>query len=395
MELLPKSETNSRQLEIQSRMRESGLDALFVLQNADLYYFSGTVQVGLLCIPAEGEPVFLVQKSLSRARQESPLERLIAIRGLRKAPEALEAEGIRHLRRVGLEMDVLPAAQYLRLREIFSATEFVDVSEEIRRLRMIKSAYEVAQIRRAAGMLGLAFREIPGWMRPGATELEISANLEGLLRRLGHQGMVRMRGFNYEISYGTVSVGSNACHPTYFPGPVGFTGLYPAVPNGGSYSRLERGHTLMADVVGGFGGYIADKTRTFSLGEPPGDMEAAHTLILEILRELEAMLKPGVPCEKLWEHSLDRVKHSPYADGYMGLGDSRVRFLGHGVGLELDELPVLAKDSSIALQPGMTLAVEPKIFFPGRGGIGVENTYLITETVCENLTPFPEEIIRA
>jgi Xaa-Pro aminopeptidase len=376
-------------------MRESGLDALFILQNTDLYYFSGTIQVGLLCIPAEGEPIYLVQKSLSRARQESPLERLVGIRSLRKAPEILATEGIHDLRKVGLEMDVIPAGHYLRLKEIFTAAEFVDFSEDIRRLRMVKSAHEVAQIRRAAEMLNLAFKEIPGWMRPGATELEISANLESLLRRLGHQGLVRMRGFNYEISYGTVSIGSNACQPTFFPGPVGFMGLYPAVPNGGSNFRLKPGDTLMADIVGGYGGYIADKTRTFSMGEPPTDMEAAHTLILEMLEEIEDMLKPGMSCERLWDYSLERVKDSPCAVGYMGLGDSQVRFLGHGVGLELDELPVLAKDSAIVLEPGMTLAVEPKIFFPGRGGVGVENTYLITESGCENLTPFPEKIIRA
>ena len=79
----------------------------------------------------------------------------------------------------------------------------------------------------------------------------------------------------------------------------------------------------------------------------------------------------------------------------MGVGDSQVRFVGHGVGLELDELPVLASSFDMPLEPGMTIAVEPKIFFPERGGVGIENTYLITDTGFENLTPFKEEIIPA
>ncbi len=395
MELLPKLEAQDRLLRVQSRMQAEGTDAILILQNTDLYYFSGTIQTGLLCLPASGDPLYLVQKSLARARMESPLERLLPLPGLKKAPEILAAEGFPNLRKIGLELDVLPAQLYLRLTAAFPAAEFVDASDWIRRVRMIKSKFEVGQMRHAAEMLRLAFGEIPGWMHAGVTELELSARLEGLLRRLGHQGMTRMRGFNYELTYGTISMGSNACHPTFFPGPVGFTGLYAAVPNGGSRRRLSPGDTMMADIVGGFGGYIADKTRTFSLGEPPANMEEAHDFAVQLIREIESMLKPGTSCERLWEYSLDRVKGTPYAEGYMGLGDSRVRFLGHGVGLELDELPVLARGFDLPLEAGMTIAVEPKIFFPGAGGVGLENTYLITESGFEQLTLFPEKIIRA
>lgn len=392
MDLLPKTEAAARVEKLQSWMQSTGVDAVFVLQNANLYYFSGTVQVGLLCLPATGEPLFLVQKSAARARIESPWERVIPLAGLGKIPDILAAEGVAGLRRVGLEMDVLPASYYLRFQRLFSSVEFVDASESIRTLRMIKSHYEVDQIRVAAQMLARAFSEIPGWISPGITELELAARLEGFLRLQGHPGITRMRGLNYEIAYGAISSGASASYPTCFPGPVGFVGLYPAIPNGASRRKIAPGDPLMVDIVGGFGGYIADETRTFALGELPRDMRDGHDFTLMLLREIESMLKPGVPCKRIYRHTFELAVQSRYSSTFMGAGENQVRFVGHGVGLELDDLPVLAAGFDLPLQEGMTIAIEPKIFFPERGGVGVENTYLITATGFENLTPSPEEL---
>lgn len=393
MDLLPKTEAAARVEKLQSWMQSAGIDAVFVLQNADLYYFSGTVQVGLLCLPATGEPLFLVQKSVARARLESPWEHVIPLAGLGKIPDVLAAEGVAGLRRVGLEMDVLPSSYYLRFQSLFAGVELVDVSESIRMLRMIKSHYEVDQIRAAAQMLDRAFREIPGWISPGTTELELAARLEGFLRLQGHPGITRMRGLNYEIAYGVISGGPSASYPTCFPGPVGFAGLYPAIPNGASRRKIAPGEPLMVDIVGGFGGYIADETRTFALGELPRDMRDGHDFTLMLLREMESMLKPGVPSKRLYRHVFELAKESRYSSTFMGAGENQVRFVGHGVGLELDDLPVLAAGFDVPLQEGMTIAIEPKIFFPERGGVGVENTYLITANGFENLTPSPEELI--
>ncbi|MBZ5496150.1 MAG: Xaa-Pro peptidase family protein [Acidobacteriia bacterium] len=393
MELVPKSEVADRLVRLQRRMLDVSLDAVFVFQNVDLFYFAGTLQSGLLCAPASGEPLYLVQKSISRARIESPWERLLPFPGFKKLPEWLASEGIGGLRRIGIEADVLPTNYYLRLRELFPHSEFIDASETIRRIRMIKSGYELDQMRHAAQMLRTAFDRLPQWMQPGVTELEVMAQLEGFLRSLGHQGIVRMRGFNNQIGYGTVSSGASAAYPTPFPGPVGSVGLYPAAPGGGSDHRLAAGETLVVDIVGGYGGYLADKTRTFALGKPPQEMADAHRFVLDLNREIESWLKPGILCSELYRRTLERARESPYAPGFMGLGDGQVRFIGHGVGLELDELPVLAGGFDIPLEPGMTIAIEPKIFFPERGGVGIENTYLLTESGFENLTAYPEEII--
>ncbi len=393
MDLLPKSEASGRFVRLQRWMQDHEVDAVFIFQNVDLYYFAGTLQSGVLCLPPSGDPLYLVQKSVTRARIESAWENVLPFPGFKKLPEWLAGEGFRQLRRIGIETDVLPAILYLRLRELFPEVEFVDASDGIRRIRMVKSAYEVDRIRRAAAMLRLAFERLPLWIRQGAAEIEIAAQLEGFLRSRGHSGIVRMRGFNSQIGYGTISGGASASYPTHFPGPVGSVGLSPAAPGGAGEHRLACGETLVVDIVGAYGGYIADKTRVFAVGEPPRDMAEAHRFALDLNHEIELMLKPGTLSSGIYQYALGRVRASPYANGFMGLGDSQVRFVGHGVGLELDELPVLAGGFDIPLEPGMTIAIEPKIFFPERGGVGIENTYLVTESGFENLTVFPEEII--
>lgn len=392
MDLLPKSELAGRLGKLQHWMQGAAVDAVFVFQNVDVFYFAGTSQSGLLCLPATGEPIFLVQKSISRARMESSWERLLPFPGFKKLPEWLENEGIGTLRRVGIENDVLPTSYYLRLLEMFPQVQFVDASEAIRRVRMIKSSHEADQIRLAAQMLRRAFDHLPEWIRPGVTELEVMAQLEGFLRSQGHPGIVRTRGFGSQIGFGTISSGASATYPVPFPGPVGSVGLGPAVPSGGSLRELADGNSLMADIVGGYQGYLVDKTRVYVIGELVHDMVEAHNYVLDLMREIESMLVPGTLCSAIYQRVLDRVKDSPYPSGFMGAADNQVRFIGHGIGLELDELPVLAGGYDIPLEPGMMIAIEPKIFFPERGGVGIENTYLLTESGFENLTAYPEEI---
>jgi Xaa-Pro aminopeptidase len=258
---------------------------------------------------------------------------------------------------------------------------------------MIKSPYEAGQIRNAARMLIRVWEQLPAWIRPGATELEVLAQTEQYLRLQGHQGIQRTRGFNYEVGYGAFSAGANACMPTSFPGSTGFIGLYPAISNTGSDRRLAPGEPLLVDICGGYGGYLADAARTFTIGSLPSDMQEAHAWVLELNREIESMLQPGAECGTICDKAFETAECSPYADTFMGAGDNRMRYVGHGVGLELDELPVLASGSNVKLEPGMILAIEPKVFFPDRGGVGIENMYLITDAGFEKITRYREDVI--
>jgi Xaa-Pro aminopeptidase len=393
MKSFPPGEAEYRLQRLQMWMQGAGVDAVLVLQNADLFYFAGTIQRGLLCLPSLGKPVYLVNKSLSRAKSEAAWDAIVPMSRLEDACGILEAEGIRRLRRVGLELDVLPAAYYFKLARAFPDAVMVDASPAIRKIRMVKSPHEVAQIKKAARMIQDAWTQLPAWIRPGITELEVLAEMERYLRIQGHQGIQRTRGFNYEVGYGAFSAGANACFPTSFPGSTGFRGLYPAISNTGSDRRLAPGEPLLVDISGGYGGYLADAARTFVLGALARDLLQAHELTLALNREIESMLQPGTECRKICERIFEKAEASGCPGFFMGAEDNHLRYVGHGVGLELDELPVMAPGSDTRLEQGMILAIEPKIFFPNRGGVGIENMYLITETGFEKLTPYREDVI--
>jgi Xaa-Pro aminopeptidase len=271
--------------------------------------------------------------------------------------------------------------------------EFVDCSLAVRRARSIKSAYEIEWIDKAGTIVNRAMDEaLPPRVREGVREIELMAFLEGHMREHRHQGLIRLRRWNLEMHFGTVSAGLSASYPCYFDGPDGLEGLYPAVQQGGGERAIEPGQTVMVDFVGAAGGYLADRTRVFCVGSPPPEALDAHDFCRHIQDRIVAGLRPGGIPSRIYAEIQAEVQASPWADRFMGWGENQVKFLGHGVGLDLDELPVLATGFDEPLEPGHVVAVEPKVFLGGIGGVGVENTWVITEDGCRNVTSGPEEI---
>jgi Xaa-Pro aminopeptidase len=123
------------------------------------------------------------------------------------------------------------------------------------------------------------------------------------------------------------------------------------------------------------------------------ELKETYTFSEEILRSTEAMLKPGTIAESLYFNALEQAEAAGLSRHFMGYGQDQVKFLGHGIGLEIDEWPVLARGFRMELMPGMVLAIEPKFTFPGRGVVGIENSYLITEQGFEKLTLSREGLI--
>ena len=193
--------------------------------------------------------------------------------------------------------------------------------------------------------------------------------------------------------YGAVAFGDTSAYPHSFDGPVGVRGLYPAVQAMGGDKALVPGEPIMVDVVGGHGGYLADGSRAYSLGEPSRKVQETHAFLLDLNGWLEEQIKPGNIPSEIYAQAQEKVSTKGLGEHFMGAAENQVRFVAHGVGLELDELPVIAPRFDEPLEPGIVLAVEPKIFYPGLGGAGVENTYLITKTGCERLTRSPQEWI--
>ena len=384
MELVPRDELERRWSRVRGFMDS---DALIVLQNVDQFYLSGTIADGVLWFPREGEPLFAVRKSLSRAKTESALAEVVGFSRYSELSDLIASPG----EILGLELDVVPVAVYQQIIKAFPNRRYVDASLALRKARSVKTEFEIQQIRRAAGMLDRAFLDIPSQLREGIREFELAARIEYVMRMDGHQGFTRLRRFNMEIHYGAVAFGDTAAYPHNFDGPVGVRGLYPAVPLMGSRKELVRGEPVMVDVVGGAGGYIADGSRAYSLGEPSKKVSDTHKFILELNAWLEEQLKPGNIPSEIYRKAQERIAGTDYAPHFMGAAENQVRFIAHGVGLELDELPVIAPRFDDPLEPGVVLAMEPKVFYPGVGGAGVENTYVITESGSERLMKAPME----
>jgi Xaa-Pro aminopeptidase len=366
-------------------------DSIVVLQNVDQFYLSGTVQTGILWFPREGEPLLAVRKSYQRAKTESAIKNIVPLQKYSELPGLIPNPG----ETVGFELDVVPVATYQQVSKYFQKSKIVDASMAIRSARAVKTPYEIECIRKAAQQLDRAFLDIPSQLREGLAEYELAARIEYVMRMAGHQGLSRVRRFNMEMYYGTVSFGETASYPHGFDGPVGVRGLYPAVPAMGSRRTLKRGEPVMVDVVGGYGGYIADGSRTYSLGPVSQQMRDTHRFILELNEWIEEQLKPGAIPSELYERIQDRVAATSFAPHFMGAGENQVRFVAHSVGLELDEIPVIAPKFDDPIEPGVVFACEPKIFYPGLGGVGIENTYVITADGCERLTTCGQDIYQA
>lgn len=391
MNFVPLAEIQSRVNRFQQRLRDNEVDGAILVLNADVYYFTGTVQNSVLWVPAEGEPVFMIRRSFERGRRESPLANIVAIRTPKDVPEVLGRFGYGKFERVGLELDVLPVNTFSFYQKLFPETKFIDITPAVKDLRAIKSDYELEQLREACKTADKAFREIPNFLREGMTEIELASLVEAALRRYGHQGYNVMRAFNQGPSIGVTCAGESGGTPAYMDGPLGGPGPTPAFPHGAGWRPIKRNEPIIIDYACTVNGYVVDQTRVFCIGELPDYMVKAFEDAVTIQEEILKVLKPGTPCEEPYILALELAEKMGYKDSFMGRPGDQVRFIGHGVGLELDENPIFAKGIKTPVKPGMTFALEPKFIF-AEGAVGTENTFLMTEEGPERLTLTPEII---
>jgi Xaa-Pro dipeptidase len=386
--VIPKEEIRQRTERLQKRLSAEGLDAALFTYAVDVYYFTGTRQNSLLWVPQDGAPILLIRKSFIRAKQESDIEDLRPFPPARRLAEVFGGKA----KRIGLTYDVLPVQHFIFYRDLLPDRTFSDISLINRELRSVKSSWELEQMRKSGRMLAEAFSKIPGFIRPGMRELDLAAELEHLMRRSGIGGYLRIRGFNQEIT-GLVASGSNAALPGCFDGPITGRGHWTAAPYGPSTDVIRKGLPILIDYGGFYNGYIVDMTRVFCFGSPDPDLERAFRVSLDIEAWVRENLLPGRACEELYHGAVRMAADAGLAENFMGHPGENAKFVGHGVGLELDELPVLAPKFRTPLQAGNVVAIEPKFLFPGKGAIGIENTFAITGKGCEKLTLLSDDIV--
>lgn len=393
--MFSKSEYERRLKGFQAILAQQEIDGVLLVQRADTLYFTGTAQNLHLYIPLTGNPLLLVYRNMERVLAESPWEAL-PLTGMSKLPELISEHGHPLPKVMGLEYDVLPVANYLRYEKIFSQTRLVDISYPLRLFRAVKSAEEIARLEENGRVYAQLLAYASTVLRPGMTEIELEGLLEAKARMLGHETMLRTRAFGFEFHFGGVVAGPQGAISGYFDGPVTGLGASYAHPLGPSHTPIQAGDMVMMDLVIAQEGYQVDATRMLVIGEPSQKMAEAYQLSCEIQERARLALIPGRKTGDVYAELVDWVeRETPYAENFMGYGQNRVRFIGHGVGLELDELPTISKGAQEILAPGMTIAVEPKFIFPGEGAVGVEDTLVIEgEKGARFLTHAPKSILR-
>jgi Xaa-Pro aminopeptidase len=389
----PQSEIDQRIEKLKNQLEENNIGAALLVQRADLFYFAGTIQEAHLYVPVDEEPILMVFKSLDRAIAESSLNRIVSLTSPKGISELLRQYGYLLPQTIGMELDVLPANLYFTYQRLFEEKNLVDISHLIRLVRAIKSPYEIDMMRRAAKGSDQVAACVPEFLQEGMTELELAGKVEAEARKLGHQGIVRMRYWGGEVFYGHLMAGPSGAVPSFPLSPTGGSGAGPAVAQGPGFRPVQRHEPVMLDYVFALNGYYSDHTRIFSIGEPADELMAAHTAMLDVQALIKNKAKPGVKSGDIYELAIERTRTLGYDKFFMGVGDERVRFVGHGIGIELDEYPFLASGQTLELQENMILALEPKLIFPGKGVVGIENTHRVTENGLEQFGQYEDNII--
>ncbi len=387
--LTSKEEISGRIAALRERLSAEAIDAAFIVQNADLFHFTGSIQQGVLIVPSAGEPVYFVRRVFERARSESPLEHIVRIESPREIPAFFSKKGI-FFGSIGFELDVLPVNTFRRFSGLFPDAEPKDLTTLLRELRSVKGASAIEAMRRCgrnlAALLAGAVRDI----RPGLTETELAGILQGRAISGGHTTITRMRGWNQEVGLGCVISGADSAVPSYADFPTAGKGSSPYVPVGHGERRFRENEPIIVDIMWAQDGYLVDMARTFVCGRLTEKFRMAHEMAVKVMRNIESAVRPGAVAGDLYEIGMEMVSRSPFAENFMGPPGYNVKFIGHGVGIETDEFPFIARGSTTVLTPGMTFALEPKFVFPGEGAVGLENCYLVTDSGFEKLTLMEE-----
>lgn len=371
---------------IQSALRTSHADAILLNTNANLYYASGRVFSGYVYVPAEGEPHYFVRRPVGLKG-----DTVHYIHKPEQIPALLAEAGLPIPRCVALEWDA-SHGDFTRLAAVFPDVEVVNGSAVMRAVRSVKTNYELALLQESAVKHAEVYRRIGSVFREGMTDIELQIEIERLLRLHGNLGLFRINGQSMEIFMGNVICGDNADSPTPYDFAMGGAGLSCSIPVGANGSLIRPGMTVMVDMCGNFTGYMTDMTRVYSVGELSAEAARAHACSIEIHRAVARMGRPGVAAADLYRLAVQIAQDAGLDDYFMG-HTQKAGFVGHGVGIEVNEAPVLAPRSKELLVENQVIALEPKFVIPHVGAVGIEDTYVVTPEGMKAITSAPIEIL--
>lgn len=370
---------------IRSQLVSVKVEACLLSTSVNLLYAAGKVLNGYYYIPAEGKPLLFIRRPVGLEG-----DNLAYIRKPEDIPGLLEDAGIRLPETLMVEGGEISHTDWMRLQACFPKAKFYDGTGDLRYVRSIKTDYELELLRRSAKAHVSAYKKIPSVFRIGMTDVEFSIEIEKLMRLEGCKGLFRTFG-NIEAFMGSVLTGENAAMASPYDFALGGAGD-PTNPIGANGSVIKEGNSVMVDMGGNFTGYLDDVTRTFSVGKLTEKAYRAHQVAIEIEDRLQEVMKEGAVCEDIYNIAVQTAAREGLSDCFMGT-TQQAKFVGHGVGLVINEPPVLALRSKEILLPNMVIAVEPKFVIEGIGAVGLEDTYIVGKNGSEKITILESGIV--
>lgn len=383
-----RAELSQRWDRMRENMIQAGADGCLLNIDVNLYYTTGRVFNGYFYLPADGEPWFFVKRPNGLTG-----ENVEYIRKPEQIPDILRSKGAKLPKNLMLEGDEITYNDYMRLLTAFGLGKAGNATALMRKIKTVKTLWEIAQFRQSAERHAAAYSHIKGCFRKGMTDVEFQYEIERVMRENGSLGIFRAFGSNMDIFVGSLLAGDNAGAPSPFDFALGGGGMHPSAPIGANGTALKNGMSVMIDMGGTFTPYITDMTRVFSVGELTDLAYRAHEVSREIERETEKISKPGTACCDIYNLAVEIAGQHSLHKYFMGT-EQQAKFVGHGIGLQINELPVLTPRSKEVLEEGMVFALEPKFVIPGVGAVGNENSFVVTASGIEKLTRFEEGITK-
>jgi len=386
--------------ELENRLKK--FRALMDIQNPDwemaalfskinLYYLTGTMQEGMLLIPRDNEAVLWVRRSHERAVAESFFPLIKPMDSFKDAAAAYSKMPAT----IHIETEFIPIAFLQRFQKYFPIKNVLSLDLQIASVRAVKSTFELGLMKRSGELHGHILEQwVPRILHEGISEVDLAGALYAEMLRAGHHGVARFGMFDTEVVLGHIAFGESSLYPTSFNGPGGNYGMGPAVPGiGNRKCVLAKGDLVFIDIGFGIEGYHTDKTQTYVFGkEPEDDVVLEHQVCVDIQNRMADQLKPGAVPSAIYENIMNSLDPA-FLKNFMGFGNRQVKFLGHGIGLVIDEIPVIARGFDIPLQENMVLALEPKKGIEDFGMVGIENTFIVTPQGGQCITGFSNGLV--
>lgn len=397
---IPETELTRRHDAVRRHLQTVAPEAggILVFSRLNIFYLTGTFGQGVLWLPLDGKPVLLIRNGIQRARIEAGVEHILSFKSYSELPGLCADAGSPFTATLAAVMAGLTWQLGLMLSAKLKDYTIVPGDHAVALAKMVKSDYELEILRRCGALHHKCLYEmLPEKLKPGMTEREVSHLAWEAFFAEGHMGMMRMQAHGEEIFLGHIAAGDSGNYPSGFNGPLGLRGEHPASVFMGNANKVwELGEPLMLDIGFQIEGYHTDKTQAYFAGPESAktdEIRKAHDFCIEMQNWCCETARPGVTPAELYEYCVDQADKRGFADGFMGLDENKVSFIGHGIGLTIDEFPPIAEGFDVPFENGMVIAIEPKQSIRGVAMVGVENTFEITDDGCRCLSGDSYEMI--